>query len=294
MKHAILGAGGVGGLIGAVLAHAGHDVILLLRPETSRIHPDSLSLESPLGKITAPVSRAIALESDVDVLWATVKATQLGAALAAVPPARVGVVVPLLNGVDHMAVLRERFGQRVVAGTFAGEAERVAPGRIVHNSPWARFVFHASGKSALEPAAQALTSFGCNVAFDDNEATMLWKKLVILAPFALTTTGLGGPIGEVRESAEWRPRLLACAREACQVARGSGATVDEAAILKAFDTFPAGMRSSMQKDVAAGRPPEVDAIAGPILRGAAKLGIKSLVTAELAARVAGLARSPAG
>jgi 2-dehydropantoate 2-reductase len=286
MKHGILGVGGVGGFIGAILAHAGHDVILLLRPETLGNHPATLTLESPLGSISAPVARAATLAEDVDVLWVTVKATQLGASLAAVPePARAGIVVPLLNGVDHVAVLRERFGARVVAGTFAGESERVAPGRIAHTSPFARFVFHASGKAVLEPAARALEQTGCVCSFEADEATMLWRKLVMLAPFALTTSALGGTIGAVRSSPPWRQRLLACAREACQVARGSGAGVDEAATLRAFDGFPESMRSSMSKDVAAGRPPELDAIAGPILRGGARLGIAVPATAELVATV---------
>ena len=290
MKHAILGAGGVGGLVGAVLAGAGHKVTLLLRPETLAVHPATLSLESPLGSVRAPVTLAATLTEDVDVLWVTVKATQLGAALAAVPKTeRARIVVPLLNGVDHVALLRRRFGAGVVAGTFGGETERVAPGRIVHSSPWARFVFHDSGKAALEPGALALTAFGGAVTFEADEVSLLWRKLAMLAPFALTTSALGGTIGEVRDSPPWRARFLDCVGEACQVARGLGAEGDEAAVVKAFEGFPAGMRSSMSKDVAAGRPPELDAIAGPILRGGARLGIAVPATTELAAAVAGRA-----
>jgi 2-dehydropantoate 2-reductase len=290
MHHAILGAGGVGGLVGAILGQAGHRVTLVLRPATFAVHPDTLTLASPLGSATAPVTRATALEVPVDVLWVTVKATQLDAALQALAHQELaGRVVPLLNGVDHMALLRARFGDRVVAATFAGETERLAPGRIVHSAPFARFAFHASGAVVLAPAVQALTAFGCSCTSVADEATLLWRKLVLLAPFALTTTGLAGTIGEVREAPWWHERLEACAREACAVARGSGADVDTDLAVQTLMTFPAPMRSSMQKDVAALRPPELDAIAGPILRGGARQGIAAPVTAELAALVAGRA-----
>src|ERR1043166_2755440 len=96
MKHAVLGGGGVGGCVGAVLAHGGERVTLLLRKGTLAAHPEALDLESPLGEITAPCARAERLQEEVDFLWVTTKATQLDAALALVPePARARMVVPL-------------------------------------------------------------------------------------------------------------------------------------------------------------------------------------------------------
>ena len=82
MRHAILGAGGVGGLIGACLAHAGDSVTLVVRRETLAEYPKQLRLETPFGNFTVDV--AVAAEvPPVDVLWITVKATQLEPALAA-------------------------------------------------------------------------------------------------------------------------------------------------------------------------------------------------------------------
>src|SRR5947207_12470658 len=138
MRHAIQGAGGVGGFVGAILGQAGHDVTLVLRPESLAAHPETLTLESPLGAATTRVTKTARLTEPVDVLWVTVKATQLGAALPSVDRAAPRLVVPLLNGVDHVAVLRERFGDRVVAATIAGEFERLSPGRIIHRSKLAR------------------------------------------------------------------------------------------------------------------------------------------------------------
>ena len=287
MRHAILGAGGVGGFIGAVLGQGGAEVTVLLRPESFAAHPDALQLESPLGAATARVSRATSLEHPVDVLWVTTKATQLETALRAVPePAHAGVVVPLLNGVEHVELLRARLrGAEVVPGTIAGELERTAPGRVAHRSPFARLAFAAQGRERLERPAHTLERFGCAVSWVVDEATLLWRKLVMLAPFALATSAAGRPIGEVRADPQWHERLEEAAREACAVALAEGAGVDTDEVIRALNTFPAPMRSSMQRDVAAGRPPELDAIAGPIVRGGGRQGIDVPVTTALAAEV---------
>ena len=281
--HAILGAGGVGGFVGAMLARAGARVVVLARSE----HPDTLTLESGFGNLAVPVIPARSLAAPVEVLWVTTKATQLGAALEAVPdPALAGMVVPLLNGVDHVALLRTRFApERVVPGTIACEVERAAPGRIVHRSPFARFGFAEAGQAGLAGAAGAFTAFGCGVAFVADERTLLWKKLVMLAPMALNTTAAGVTAGELWASPAWAARFEAAAREACAVARAEGAVVDAEETLGLLRGMPAGLRSSMQKDVAAGRAPELDAIAGPILRGGRRHGIAVPVTEELAGMI---------
>ncbi len=288
MKHAILGAGGVGGFVGAVLGGAGSDVTLLLRPESFAAHPDSLELTSPLGNIKTRITRATTLDHPVDVLWVAPKATQLDSALHAVPDAGLArVVVPLLNGIDHVPLLRARLkGAEVVPGTIAGELERIAPGRIVHRSQFARLAFAGQGRDVLERPAHTLERFGCSVSWVVDEATLLWRKLVMLAPFALTTSAAGRSIGEVRADPKWLERLEGAAEEACAVALADGAGVDTATVTQALRSFPAPMKSSMQRDVAAGRPPELDAIAGPIIRGGARHGIDVPYTRDLAAEVA--------
>jgi len=287
LRHAVLGAGGVGGFTGAVLAHAGQPVTLVLRPETLAVHPDTLALESAFGDLTAPVALVAALEAGVDVLWVATKATQLEAALDAVSAtARIGAVVPLLNGIDHVDRLRARLGAAVIPATIACECERVAPGRIAHRSPFVRYAFLAAGEERLRPATDALRAFGCEVAFVPDEATLLWRKLVFLAPIALTTSAGRRTIGEVRDDPVWAARLDAAAREACAVAVASGAAVDAALTLRTLAATPGALRSSMSKDVAAGRPTEVEAIAGPIIRGGRRHGIPTPATDALAALIA--------
>src|SRR3712207_6008743 len=127
MRYAVLGAGGVGALVGGALAKAGHPVTLLVRPSRRNHYPERLSVQSErLGTFEAPVQVADRFDEEFDVVWITVKATALEAALRAVAPEKLGdgIVVPLLNGVDHVAQLRHRYGpERVLPGTIRVEAE---------------------------------------------------------------------------------------------------------------------------------------------------------------------------
>src|SRR5271156_2388960 len=165
MKHAILGAGGVGGLIGACLAHVGDPVTLVVRRETLAQYPKTLRLQSPFGDFEVNV--AVAGEvPPVDVLWITVKATQLEPALSALKNSgAIRAIVPLLNGIDHVSVLRSRYGaERIIPATIAVETERVSPGHIVHRSPFARLNVSSAGRSLLGGTIDQLQQLGfdCN------------------------------------------------------------------------------------------------------------------------------------
>ncbi len=290
MRHAILGAGGVGGLIGVALAKSGESVTMILRPEALKDYPAELSLESPLGSFSVPVDRAAEVSAPYDVLWITVKATQLDSALRSVTvaPEQLGAVVPLLNGMDHVPVLRARFGHdRVVPASIGVEAEKAAPGKIIHRGMVIRISIAAMGESRLGSTAEEFRKFGFNCQLVADEKKILWTKLSFLAPFALTTTAGALTIGEVNSDPVWRKRLEGVVREVAAVGTASGTPLDAAAILSFFDKTPQGGRSSMQKDVAAGKPPELDGIAGPILRQAEANGIDVPVTRALVAMIRG-------
>src|SRR5216684_2041042 len=286
MRHAILGAGGVGGLIGACLARTGASVTLVVRREALAQHPKQLHLESSFGNFTVDV--AITAEvPPVDVLWITVKATQLDSALTALKnPNAVRAIVPLLNGIDHVALLRGKFGaERVIPATIAVETERISPGHIVHRSPFARLNVLSSGRDLVGSTVDQFQQMGFACRFIDDEPTLMWGKLVFLAPFALSTTAAGKTVGEILSDPQWRSQGEACVREACAVAVAEGAKVDPDAVLTGVAAMPANMRSSMQKDVEQHKTPELDAIAGPILRGARRHGIEVPVTKQLVAGV---------
>jgi 2-dehydropantoate 2-reductase len=294
MRHAVLGAGGVGGLVGGALAKAGHPVTLLVRPSRRDYYPERLSVESEtLGNIEAPVRVAERLDGPFDVVWIAVKATALEAALVTVPPERLGssVVVPLLNGVDHVELLRDRYGaDGVLPGTIRVEAEQIGPGRVRHLSAFADVQVAPSPatRARAEALCEELRGAGLTCEVRDDEITMLWSKLCFLAPFALATTASGGPLGVVRSDTGWWDRLEACVKEACAVAIAEDAEVAPEPILATLEAAPDGFRSSMQKDVAAGRAPEIDAIAGPILRGGGEHGIDVSATRALVERIMAL------
>jgi 2-dehydropantoate 2-reductase len=285
MRHAILGAGAIGGLVGTVLGSLGEDVTVVVRPDKLAGYPEELSLERPSGTLTARAKAVARLTQPVDVLWIATKTYQLQAALDAVESAP-NTVVPLLNGVDHVAALRSRYGHdHVVPATIAVEAERLAPGRFVQRSPFVRFNLGAGAEPLLGPMVTRLTNLGFTCQLILNEQTLLWSKLCFLAPLALVTSASGKNKGEIYADSALKGRLDSAVVEACAVAKADGAEVDVSKLRETFDSLPLGMRSSMQKDVAAGRQLELDAIGGPIVRGGERYGIAVPTTIALIATI---------
>jgi 2-dehydropantoate 2-reductase len=254
--------------------------------ESMANYPKQLYLESSFGNFQVDVAVAAEVPA-VDVLWITVKGTQLESALVALKnPDSVRAIVPLLNGVDHIPLLRARYGsERVIPATIAGEMERVSPGHIAHRTPFARLNVLSAGRPLLASTLHQLAQIGFACSFIDDEPTLMWSKLVFLAPFALSTTAADKTVGEVLADPQWRSLGVGCVREACAVAVAEGAKVDADKVLAGVSGFPANMRSSMQKDVDQHKTPELDAIAGPILRGAQRHGIEVPATNKLVAAV---------
>src|SRR5260370_41486151 len=214
MRHAILGAGGVGGLIGACLVHAGDLVTLVVRPETASQYPKQLRLESPFGNFGSDVGVAAEV-SPADVLWIAVKATQFEPALTAIKnPNAPRAIVPLLNGIDHVALLRAKFGaERVIPATIAVETERVSPGHIIHRSPFARLNVLSAGRDLLAETLDQLQQSGFTCRFIDDDPTLVWANLVFLAPFALRTTAANKTVGEILSDPSCRSlREASCSR----------------------------------------------------------------------------------
>lgn len=266
---------------------------MVVRRESLAAYPEQLQLESPFGNFSVLVAHAAEVPA-CDVLWLTVKATQLDAALPSIKhPASVGAIVPLLNGIDHVAPLRGKYGvEKVIAATIAVESERIAPGHIIHRSPFARLNVSSKGQPLLADTLEQLQRIGFECRFVDHEPTLMWTKLIFLAAFALTTTASGETTGFILSDPKWCQLGLGVMREASAVAVAEGAKIDVDAMIAGVMKMPGNMRSSMQKDMEQGKPPELDAIAGPILRGAQKYGINVPATKDLVAAVeqkAGLA-----
>jgi 2-dehydropantoate 2-reductase len=273
-RVAVLGPGGVGGLLAALLARAGDSVVVLASETTARtIGERGLQLQSSrFGDFKVPVDSAVELQTAVDACLLAVKATQLEAALERVPATALGhaLLVPFLNGIDHVAWLRNRYpSTSVVPATIRVETARSEAGVIRQTSPFAAVEIATSPAVAgqVETLAAHLRATGMDVKVRDEEVPMLWDKLVLLGPLALLTTHARANLGEVR--AHRRDDALALISEVSEVAKSEGVAVDPEAVLRMFDAGPAAMESSMQRDQAAGLPLELDAIGGAILEHAA-------------------------
>jgi 2-dehydropantoate 2-reductase len=286
---AILGAGGVGGLLGALLIRRGVAVTFVAPERTvAALNAEGLRVESVLyGTFTVATTAVTELAGPVDLCVVAVKATQLEPAMERAPRAVVGeaVVVPFLNGVDHVDVLRRRYGPAVVAGAVRVASTRTAPGRIEHSSPFVRVELAVPDGLAGPHRERALrlgrrlAAAGVDVDVTDDEVSMLWGKLIFLCPLALLTTRYGIAAGEARTA--HRDELVAVIDEVARVGRAVGATLSPPAALEFFDSVPATMRSSMQHDAAAGQEIELEAIGGAVLRAGARNGVPTPVTERL-------------
>lgn len=304
MKVAVLGPGGVGGLIAGALARAGASVTVIARPSTvEAIAHGGLRVSSVLlGEFTAhPTAVAQLRDSQPDVLIVATKAIGLERALERVQ-ARPGLVLPLLNGLEHLAVLRAHFPpESVVAGTIRVESDRPEPGVIVHTSRFLRIDMASRERDTQAPMrslAGLLEQVGIparvfSSASAAAEAQVMWSKLVRLNALACTTSAFDLLLGEIRSTPRLRAQLIGAIEEGCAVARAEGATLDAEEPLGELTSAHDTLGSSMRRDIAAGRTPELDAIPGAVLRAAARHGIECPTISGLVARIAERAGVPA-
>jgi 2-dehydropantoate 2-reductase len=291
MTIAVLGPGGVGGLVAGALERAGTPTIVLAREETAKLIADhGLKVSSVrLGDFVAHPRAVALLEEPVEALVVATKATGLREALERIA-ATPALVLPLLNGLDHLALLRERFGaETVVAGTIRVEADRPEPGVVVHTSPFLRIDMaseHPVARPAMESLAALLEGAGIPARVRDSEPQVMWGKLVRLNALACTTSAFDKLLGEILATPELRAELVGAIEEGCAVAAAEGASIDAADPLGELSAAHPTLGSSMQRDIAAGRPPELDAIPGAVLRAAARHGVECPTIERLVATIA--------
>jgi 2-dehydropantoate 2-reductase len=276
---AVLGPGAVGGALAVRLAHAGHRIVCVARePTAAAIAERGLGLESAGRVLRAQPEAVSRLEKPVDLLLITVKAFDLGEALGRVDPAAVarGVAVSLLNGLEHMALVRAAFGPRVAAGSIGRmEAYTRDPVTIVQLSarPLVRLGSDELAPATLAAVAGLLEQAGADVRVETSEKEVLWEKVVRLAPLAAATCATARPLGAIRTDPAWRDRLRAAVEEACATASAEGVAVSAAAQWEMIETMPATLTTSAARDLAAARPSELDAIVGAVVRAGARTGV---------------------
>jgi 2-dehydropantoate 2-reductase len=264
MTVAVLGPGAVGGVLAVGLVRAGVRVVCIARPDTAElIASQGLSLRHGQGSETVLPEAASELIEPVDLLLVTVKAPALEDALNRVKaPAR--TVIPLLNGIEHMQTIRSGLRTVVVAGSVSLiEAYLEQPGVIVQKTP---AVVLTLARDADVATADLIARSGAEVRINGSEAEVLWAKLARQAPVAAATALTQRPIGELRSDPEWRRRLREAVDETCAVAAHEGVSLAPEAQWEIIDAMPSTLTSSTARDVAAGRPSELDAITGAAVR----------------------------
>jgi 2-dehydropantoate 2-reductase len=281
---AVLGVGGIGGMLaartGALCVGTERTVAAIRGTGLTLVHGDTTTVARPVA-----VDR---LETPVGLLVVAVKAYDLGAALDRVTPeALVGaLVLPLLNGLEHVEAIRERLlgaSNRVslapptVAAGSIGRVEAFSPepGLVVQRTPGATVTVASRDLDApaLDAALEPLRAPGIDVALGDDERAVLWEKGARLAVLAAATVASGLAVGPLRGDPAWRPRLEEALAEACAVAAADRAELDAGAQWAIIEAMPEELTTSAARDAASGGPTELDAIAGSVVRAGARLGV---------------------
>jgi 2-dehydropantoate 2-reductase len=272
---AVLGPGAVGGALAVPLALSGARVVCVAKPDTAEaIARDGLTLVRCGELLHARPEANTDLREPVDLLLVTVKAPALDDALDRIL-ADASTVLPLMNGLEHVDAIRARLNGRVIAASIGRlEAYRDGPTRIVQTTP-APLVTVASPGGA----AELLRAAGLEVRVGESERAVLWEKLARLAPLSAATAAKQQPLGELRSDPHWRATLEAAVEEACAVAAADGVLLDPTAQWEILDAMPASVTTSTARDAADGRPTELDATMGAVIRVAKRVGV-SIPTLE--------------
>lgn len=279
MRILVVGAGGVGGYFGGLLAQAGHSVAFLARgAHLKAIERQGLIVHSLHGDLTLRPARVAESADDLgpqDAVVVAVKHYDLAQAARRLTAA-VGDetrVVPLLNGVDAHRLLAERLsGGQVVGGTCTIASRIEAPGVIRQESQLRRIALgRLDGRSdpLLDELVSAWRAAGVQADQSPSIEDELWAKMVFIDPFASLTALARATAGEVRGLPATRALLRQAMHEVEAVGRAAGAQLPTDGVDRAMatvDSLEPGVTSSLQRDVSAGRRFELEAFSGTIVR----------------------------
>ncbi len=288
MRVAVLGAGGIGGYFGGRLAEAGTDVALIARgAHLAEIQRSGLTLIAPDGRESVVSVPAVAEPVDVGVVDAVlvcVKTWQLPEALAGMAPL-VGpqtAVVTLQNGVDAPHQASEVFGhQAVLPGLAKIFANIDGPGRVRHVGGPASLTFaewNNQETARVGALRAAVSAAGVSVVTPDDIWVDLWAKFLFVVPMGSLGTVLDAPVGVLRSRPGTRRLLESAMVEIYGLGRASGVTFPASIIddtMAFVDGQPADGISSLHRDFQAGRPTELDAWTGAVVRRGRQAGVST-------------------
>ena len=275
MRILILGAGSVGGYLGARLLDAGGDVTFLVRPNRAeQLRRHGLQVFSPLGDLQVAPKVIVAgeLKGTFDVIVLACKAYDFISAVDTVAPA-VGadsILLPLLNGVVHLEALDARFGRRQVWGGAAHLGLAMMPdGAIRHLNDFQRFIVGPRNGGIRLPEFEALlASANIEAHLSENIEQEMWSKFVFLTTMAGATCIMRANIGTILNTIAGERFILDLWAECRSVA----ANLDHAPpaplsvrYLAQLTERGSTLMSSMLRDIQEGKTTEADHILGDML-----------------------------
>jgi 2-dehydropantoate 2-reductase len=280
MKFAIFGTGGVGGYFGGRLAQAGEEVTFIARGNhLSVIQQTGLSVDSIRGDfVVNPAKATDSTQSvgTVDVVILAIKGWQLDEAILQMKPliGDTTVIVPLLNGIEHMEALVNAVGREHVLGGVCRISAFIADaGHIKHVGIDPFIAFGELNREMSERVSKLYDVFknisGVTVEESGNIELAMWEKYLLIAAFSGVGAVTRSPVGMFRSIPETRAMFRRALEEVVLVANSRGVGLTEGSVQSVMDridqTQPDTM-ASMQKDVLAGRPSELESQTGALVR----------------------------
>jgi 2-dehydropantoate 2-reductase len=288
LRIAIMGSGGVGGFFGARLSKGGADVTFVARgSHLAAMHEHGLAIEStdPLQSMHLP---KVAVTDDpktigpVDMIMFAVKLWDTEAAARQLLPVMTPdtAVISFQNGVQKDDMLRPILGERALMGGVAYVGTTISrPGVIAQTGNLQRLVFGEYG-GRRTPRAEAFLDAclkgGIQAELSDDVRRSIWEKFVVLVAMSGSTASMRSTIGPIRSNPLTRAFLLDLAREVVAVGRALGVNLpadfaEQRMVF--FDGWPPEMAASLYHDLQAGRPLELQWLAGGVVELGAKAGV---------------------
>jgi len=277
-RIAVLGPGAVGATLAVILSNAGHEVTCISHENAIKEIDQGIELESAThGKLRAHPKTATLLNNLPDYLIIACKSYDLKSALRSVQELKPeSLVIPLLNGHEHMKILREQFGhEQICAAAISIEARRQSRTRIIQKSPFIRITLGADSTDAKKRVRDFISIIEkakiTGIEVQDSN-TAIWKKLVRLNALSLTTALSGKTIGEIRTNSLLRELLRNLVAEGVSISRKVGVDNSIENVMNELDAMPETLTTSLANDLKTGHRSELDSIAGGVLRLGKTLG----------------------
>ena len=296
MKVAVMGAGSIGGYFGGMLARAGHDVTLIARGDhLHAIRSNGLLMHTQQGDFTVPCAATDrpAEVGPVDLALLTTKTYHNAVAVPEMAP-MIGpdtAILCLQNGIDSYLPLVDAFPQAVVlpgaayieagrsgpgAVTQAGDIVRIATGSIRGSDP-----SHQAKASAV---CAAFRDAGVPAAAETDIAVTLWTKFLFITTMAGATSLAREYLRDLLPRPEWHRIIVGCMTEIEAAGRTSGIHLSPTIVADTLDYMESAqgaMSASMHADLLAGRPMELEALNGAVVRAGDSTGVPTPINAVI-------------